>query len=116
MGVFSARIVSSGLVSYTGRITPDAERRLPVTTMGGPPDQGFAAGEPVAVLQPAQGGYYDARRGVHYPKPLLRGWMHLVWFMASLVVGTLLVVFARGAVRITAGAIYATSVSALFGA
>jgi hemolysin III len=69
-----------------------------------------------APLQPVQGGYYDARRGVHYTKPLLRGWMHLLWFMVSLVAGTLLVVFARGAVRVTAGAIYATSVSALFGA
>src|ERR1700733_10692290 len=103
--------------------TLDAERRLPVTATGARLDQDSAPEGPVAALQPAPpqpaplqpalGGDYDARRGVHYTKPLLRGWMHLLWFMASLVVGTLLVVFARGAVRITAGAIYATSVSAL---
>src|SRR5579875_1679522 len=115
-----------------GRVALDAERRLPVAATAGQPDENPVPQEPVlapgAPLEPAtmpavplapalgQGGYYDARRCVHYDKPLLRGWMHLVWFGVSLVVGTLLVVFARGAVRVTAGAIYATSVSALFGA
>ena len=23
---------------------------------------------------------FDARRGLYYPKPVLRGWLHLVWF------------------------------------
>jgi hemolysin III len=46
---------------------------------------------------------------------MLRGWLHLLWFGASLVLGTLLVASARGVVRITALAIYAASVSALFG-
>jgi hemolysin III len=64
---------------------------------------------------PAAGELYDARRGVWYVKPLLRGWLHLVWFAASLVLGTLLVARAHGAVRITALAIYAASVSAMFG-
>ena len=45
----------------------------------------------------------------------LRGWLHLVWFGASLVLGTLLLVRVHGAARITAIAIYAASVSALFG-
>jgi hemolysin III len=58
---------------------------------------------------------YDARRGVYYTKPLLRGWLHLLWFEASLVVGTLLLVHARGAAPVTATAIYVASVSALFG-
>jgi hemolysin III len=58
---------------------------------------------------------YDARRGVYYAKPMLRGWLHLLWFGASLVLGTLLVARAHGVVRITAVAIYAASVSALFG-
>jgi hemolysin III len=58
---------------------------------------------------------YDARRGVHYTKPVLRGWLHLLWFEASLVLGTLLLVRAHGAARITAVAIYVASVSALFG-
>ena len=46
---------------------------------------------------------------------MLRGWLHLLWFEASLVLGTLLVARAHGAVQITALAIYAASVSALFG-
>src|SRR5690242_613813 len=58
---------------------------------------------------------YDARRGVYYTKPVLRGWLHLIWFGASLVFGTLLLARAHGAARITALAIYAASVSALFG-
>jgi len=64
---------------------------------------------------PAAGVLYDARRGVYYVKPVLRGWLHLVWFEASLVLGTLLLARAHGAVRITALAIYAASVSAMFG-
>ena len=59
---------------------------------------------------------YDAKREIHYAKPLLRGWLHLVWFELSLVVGPLTLVFTHGAVRITAVAIYTASVSALFGA
>ena len=58
---------------------------------------------------------YDAKRGIYYRKPLLRGWLHLLWFAASLVAGALLLVSAHGAIRITAGAIYVASVSALFG-
>jgi hemolysin III len=58
---------------------------------------------------------YDSRRGVFYAKPALRGWLHLLWFEASLVLGTLLLARAHGPTRITAIAIYAASVSALFG-
>jgi hemolysin III len=58
---------------------------------------------------------YDARRGVYYTKPVLRGWLHLVWFEISVVIGTLLLARAHGATQITAAAIYAASVSALFG-
>ena len=63
----------------------------------------------------ASAALYDARRGVCYVKPVLRGWLHLVWFEASLVLGTLLLARAHGAVRITALAVYAASVSAMFG-
>ena len=70
---------------------------------------------PAAPSPPPAGALYDSRRGVWYVKPALRGWLHLVWFEASLVLGTLLVARAHGAVRITALAIYAASVSALFG-
>jgi hemolysin III len=70
---------------------------------------------PAAPAPPAAGALYDARRGVYYVKPALRGWLHVLWFAASLVTGTLLVARADGAVRITALAIYAASVSAMFG-
>jgi len=61
------------------------------------------------------GALYDARRGVYYTKPLLRGWLHLLWFELSLVLGTLLLVHAHGDAPITAVAVYVASVSALFG-
>ena len=63
----------------------------------------------------AAGLLYDARRGVYYTRPALRGWLHLVWFGASLVCGALLLLGAHGAARISTGAIYAASVTALFG-
>jgi hemolysin III len=49
-------------------------------------------------------------------KPLLRGWLHLISFEASLVLGTLALANAHGAARITAIAVFAASVSAMFGA
>jgi hemolysin III len=58
---------------------------------------------------------YDSRRGVMYEKPLLRGWLHLVWFEASLVAGTLLVVAAPGMTHRIGVAIYAGCLSGLFG-
>jgi hemolysin III len=70
---------------------------------------------PTAPRSPAAIVLYDSRRGVHYPKPVLRGWLHLLWFEASLVLGTLLLVQAHGLARIAATATYAASVSALFG-
>src|SRR5260370_7768002 len=69
---------------------------------------------PGAPGPPTVDALYDARRGVYYTKPLLRGWLHLLWFEASLVLGTLLLARAHGAARITAIAIYAASVSSLF--
>ncbi len=66
-------------------------------------------------LSPAADTFYDARRDVWYTKPVLRGWLHLLWFEASLVGGTLLLARAHGVTRIAATAIYAASVSALFG-
>src|ERR1700712_1241931 len=49
-------------------------------------------------------------------RPRLRGWLPLALFEVSLVVGTLLIVFARGARATTGTVIYAVSVSGLFGA
>jgi hemolysin III len=74
-----------------------------------------AAPTPAEPRPPAADALYDARRGVYYAKPVLRGWLHLMWFAASLAGGTLLLARAHGATRITAVAIYAASVSGLFG-
>ncbi len=68
-----------------------------------------------AARPPVAGVCYDARRDVYYTKPVLRGWLHLIWFEASLVLGTLLLARAHGATRIVAAAVYTASVSALFG-
>jgi hemolysin III len=64
---------------------------------------------------PAAEPLYDARRGVYYAKPVLRGWLHLVCFGASLVLGPLLLARAHGAAQTMAVAVYSASVSALFG-
>jgi hemolysin III len=68
-----------------------------------------------SAAEPPAGTCYDARRDVYYAKPVLRGWLHLVWFEVSLVFSTLLLARAHGATRITASAIYTASVMGLFG-
>ncbi len=70
---------------------------------------------PVTPGSPGSGALYDARRGIYYCKPVLRGWLHLLWFEASLILGTLLLARAHGATRIVASAVYAASVTSLFG-
>jgi hemolysin III len=75
---------------------------------------GLMPARPAAPGPPAE-ACYDARRGVYYAKPVLRGWLHLAWFGISVVIGTLLLARVHGATRTTAAAIYAASVSALFG-
>jgi hypothetical protein len=42
---------------------------------------------PAVFGQPKMDVLYDAGRDVYYQKPALRGWMHVVWFGASLVLG-----------------------------
>lgn len=74
--------------------------------------------EPAAAVlpaAPAAGAPYDRQRGVYYPKPVLRGWLHLLWFGASLAAGTVLLSYARGLLPVAATAIYALSVCAMFG-
>lgn len=58
---------------------------------------------------------HDASRDLACAKPLLRGWLHLLWFEASLVVGTLVMMHAHGATRISSIAIYTATVTGLFG-
>ena len=70
------------------------------------------AGEP----SPPPGGMSPAIAvGVPAVKPLLRGWLHLICFEVSLVLGTLALVGTHGRVRITAMAVFAASMSAMFG-
>src|SRR5258708_9558874 len=64
--------------------------------------------------RPPADALYDARRGVYYTKPVLRGWLHPLWFEAALVLGTLVLAPAHRAPRITAFAIYAATVGAMF--
>lgn len=58
---------------------------------------------------------YDSRRDVHYVKPLMRGWLHLLWFAASLVAGTVLLAATQSARQTVGIAIYAGCLSGLFG-
>ena len=44
--------------------------------------------------------FYDARRGVYYAKPMMRGWLHLLWFGASLVLSTVLLTQTHGLARV----------------
>lgn len=74
-----------------------------------------AAPPPTPGSGPAAGWFYDARRGVHYTKPMMRGWLHLLWFAASLVISTVLLARAHGQARVVSITVYAASVSALFG-
>ncbi len=71
--------------------------------------------DPHAASALPAGQLYDAQRRVYYAKPVLRGWLHVLWFGASLVAGPLLVARGHGAWPITALAVYAVSVSGLFG-
>jgi len=64
---------------------------------------------------PPPGALYDARRRVYYAKPVLRGWLHAVWFGTSLAAGPLLVYRGHEAGTVAALAVYAVSVSGLFG-
>lgn len=64
---------------------------------------------------PGAGPLYDARRDVYYARPVLRGWLHLLCFGASLAGGALLLARAHGAAQITGAAVYSASLSALFG-
>ena len=64
----------------------------------------------------SRGQLYDVERELHYDKPRLRGWSHLAFFEASLVIGTVLIVAAQGARETTVASIYAATVAGMFGA
>jgi hemolysin III len=69
----------------------------------------------VTVTGSPGGLLYDARRDVYYARPVLRGWLHLLCFGASLAGGALLLARAHEATQITAAAVYSASLGALFG-
>jgi hemolysin III len=76
----------------------------------------YVTGQEVADAGPAGAGLlYDAHRGVYYTRPVLRGWLHLLCFGASLAGGALLLAGAHGSAPFTAAAVYSASLSALFG-
>jgi hemolysin III len=58
---------------------------------------------------------YDDRREQQYRKPTMRGWQHLVWFIASVGVNGYVLGQVHGDLRLTGFAIYAATVSGLFG-
>lgn len=70
---------------------------------------------PAGALPAPAGALYDAKRRVYYAKPVLRGWLHALWFAASLIAGPLLVARGHGSRQVIALVIYALSVSGLFG-
>ncbi len=75
-----------------------------------------ASGRAILEAGPTGAGLlYDARRGVYYARPALRGWLHLLFFCASLAGGALLLVRAHDPAQLTAAAVYSASLSALFG-
>ena len=69
-----------------------------------------------AVVAPPEGQLYDTRRDMHYVKPRLRGWLHLLSFEVALVIGTLLIVTAQGPKQVTVASVYAATVAGMFGA
>jgi hemolysin III len=79
-----------------------------------PAATGYVIGQAATDAEGA-GLIYDARRNVYYARPVLRGWLHLMCFWASLAGGALLLGRAHGGEQITAVAVYSASLSALFG-
>jgi len=76
----------------------------------------YMAGQAVTDAGPAGAGLlYDARRGVYYARPVLRGWLHLLCFLASLAGGVVLLARAHGGAQVTSAIVYSASLSALFG-
>jgi hemolysin III len=70
----------------------------------------------IAKKSPTETGLlYDARRGVYYAKPALRGWLHLLCFFASVAGGAVLLARAHGGAQVAAAIVYSASLCALFG-
>jgi hemolysin III len=84
--------------------------------MRDPAEIRYTTSQALAGAGPAGAGLlYDARRGVYYARPALRGWLHLICFCASLAGGAVLLARAHGGAAVTAAAVYSASLSALLG-
>jgi hemolysin III len=59
--------------------------------------------------------HYDAVRDLHYAKPRLRGWSHLIWFVLCLAIGPSTVAIHHGGTRIAGLIIYVVAIAGLFG-
>ncbi len=60
--------------------------------------------------------HFDAVRNLHYAKPIMRGWSHLVWFGLCLTLGPWAIASrGGGAERVLALTVYVTAISGLFG-
>ena len=81
-------VIVIGLGDIPDRRISDPHPHLNVS--GVPADSARMEVGVTAIGSPAAGAFYDARRGVYYTKPVLRGWLHVLWFEASLVLGPLL--------------------------
>ncbi|MDT4944640.1 MAG: hemolysin [Pseudonocardiales bacterium] len=107
LSLIASRAAPAGQRLGTVGPVDDLDDRLPISER---------TASPLPQSRPSRpGDLYDSARDLYYAKPLLRGWLHLVWFEAALVLGTLLLVEANGARAVTAAAIYAGSVAGLFG-
>ncbi len=68
----------------------------------------------VATVTP-QTAAHAAAEALRLHRPLLRGWLHVAAFVASIPIGIVLVAMAHGANDVTAAAIYAGSMALSFG-
>jgi len=91
-------------------VGPSAAEQLRRSISGGERRQTATVAQAAASAPVAGINTIDARS----PKPLLRGWMHLLWFELSLVAGTALLLQVGAGDRAVAS-VYVVAVCALFG-
>ncbi|WP_051808566.1 PAQR family membrane homeostasis protein TrhA [Actinoplanes subtropicus] len=89
------------------------ENHDPASSQASTPGRFFVHDEPVAGRTSQQSARDD--RPAKLPRPIWRGWLHLIWFPLSLIAGTFLVAAARGGAAAAAAGVYAVAVSAMFG-
>jgi hemolysin III len=63
----------------------------------------------------ARTSHFDTVRGLHYIKPVLRGWSHLVWFGLCLVFGPWAIMSHHDDTRVIGLSVYVATIAGLFG-